>query len=96
MDISVIPAYNEEQNIQAAMLRARDALRPFFECFNRRRRRRKPGRTPEIANACLRNPEIYLIHNTGNKGQGESILMGFGQTTGEFLAIERSKLQNCT
>ena len=80
MEISVIfPAYNEEQNIQAAMLRARDALRPLFDRFEIIIvDDASQDRTPQIADALAAEyPEIRVIHNKPNKGQGESILIGF-------------------
>ena len=82
MELSVIfPAYNEEQNIRSTMQRALDALRPLVEHFeilivNDKSR----DSTGQIADELARqHPEIRVIHNPRNAGQGASIVTGFQQ-----------------
>lgn len=80
MEISVIfPAFNEEQNIRTAMLRSLEALRPLFHHFEIIivDDASKDG-TAEIADVLATEyKEIRVIRNLENKGQGESILIGF-------------------
>jgi glycosyltransferase involved in cell wall biosynthesis len=80
MEISVIfPAYNEEENIRATIGRAVEALRPLFARFevlivNDASR----DRTGEIAEELAReHPQVRVMHNARNLGQGGSIVAGF-------------------
>lgn len=80
MEISVIfPAYNEGENVKATMARALEALRATCERFEiiliDDCSTDGTGRmADELATI---NPEIRVIHNAKNMGQGASIVTGF-------------------
>jgi glycosyltransferase involved in cell wall biosynthesis len=78
--LSVIyAAYNEESNIRDTITRSLEALRSRFQTFelliiNDKSR----DRTGEIAEELARaHPEISVIHNEKNIGQGASLAEGF-------------------
>jgi glycosyltransferase involved in cell wall biosynthesis len=82
MGISVVfPAYNEEGNIHATVGRALEALRSLVDEFeiiivNDS----STDATGRIADGlALQYPEIRVIHNVKNLGQGASIILGFRQ-----------------
>jgi glycosyltransferase involved in cell wall biosynthesis len=79
-EISVIfPGYNEEENIGPTIRRSLEALRPLFERFEIIIvDDASKDRTGAMADAlAAEHPEIRVIHNPVNVGQGESILIGF-------------------
>lgn len=82
MNISVIlPAYNEEQNIEETISRSLEALRPLFEEFEiiiiDDASTDKTGKIADIL--ASKHQEIKVIHNSQNRGQGQNILLGFQQ-----------------
>jgi glycosyltransferase involved in cell wall biosynthesis len=80
MRLSVIyPAYNEEENIRETIARSLAALRPRCEAFeiliiDDRGQDATGALADELAAA---HPEISVLHNEHNVGQGESLLRGF-------------------
>lgn len=88
LSLSVIyPAYNEEENIRDTIARSLAALRARLEAFeiliiNDRSR----DRTGEIAEELARaNPEITVLHNPQNMGQGATLIEGFQRARGEWV-----------
>jgi glycosyltransferase involved in cell wall biosynthesis len=88
MEISAIyPAYNEEENIRSTMERSVAALRSLCSRFeivvvNDASR----DRTGEIADELsARYPEIRVLHNEQNLGQGGSIVRGFRSARFEWV-----------
>jgi glycosyltransferase involved in cell wall biosynthesis len=80
MSISVIfPCYNEEKNIEATIARSLEALRDQFEAFEIILiDDTSKDRTPEICDMlAAAHPEIRVLHNPVNLGQGASIVKGF-------------------
>ena len=82
MEISVIfPAYNEAENIRPTMEKALGALRPLCHRFEilivDDCGRDGTGRIADELAA--EHPEIRVIHNPQNMGQGASIVRGFEQ-----------------
>ncbi len=80
MELSVVfPAYNEEQNIRRTVSRSLDALRSLFNKFeiiiiNDV----STDETGSIAEAlAAQYPEVRVLHNPTNVGQGECQLIGF-------------------
>jgi len=88
MMISVIfPAYNEEPNIQTTMARALDTLRNLGDEFeiiivDDRGQDRTGAIVDELAAA---HPQIRVIHNARNLGQGASIVAGFREARGDWV-----------
>jgi len=82
MEITVVfAAYNEEKNAAATITRAVDALRGQFERFEiiivEDASRDGTGRIcDELAAA---HPEVRVLHNPKNVGQGASLVRGFQQ-----------------
>jgi glycosyltransferase involved in cell wall biosynthesis len=77
----VFAAYNEEKSVEAAMARALDALRDQFRQFEiviveDASRDRTPALCDALASA---HPEIRVLHNETNLGQGASLVRGFRQ-----------------
>ncbi len=88
MNISVIiPAYNEEANIEDTISLSLVALRPLFDNFEILIiDDASSDQTGEIANELAsKHPEINVIHNPTNKGQGESLRIGFKQARYELV-----------
>lgn len=80
MDISIIfPCYNEENNVERTMERALAALRSQFDRFEIILvQDASKDRTPEICDRlAVAHPEIRVLHNPKNIGQGASIVRGF-------------------
>ncbi|MGH7814715.1 MAG: glycosyltransferase family 2 protein [Candidatus Binataceae bacterium] len=82
MEISVIfPAYNEAENIRRTIAKAMEALPPLFDRFEiviiDDCGQDGTGRiADELAAA---HPEIRVIHNEKNLGQGACIALGFAE-----------------
>ncbi len=80
MQISVVfPCYNEEENIRGAMERAVTALAEQFDAFeillvDDASQDATPWICDELA---VRHPQIRVLHNAKNIGQGASIVRGF-------------------
>jgi glycosyltransferase involved in cell wall biosynthesis len=79
-DISVIyPAYNEADNIRSTIQRSIEALRPLCRAFEllivNDASKDDTGRIAEELAA--KYPEVRVIHNARNLGQGASIVRGF-------------------
>jgi glycosyltransferase involved in cell wall biosynthesis len=82
MNISVIfPAYNEEPNIDKTVSLSLEALRPRFEAFEIIIiDDASTDNTGEMADRLAsKHPEVKVIHNAKNRGQGPNILLGFQQ-----------------
>lgn len=83
----VFPGYNEESNIRHSVEGALEALRPLFKEFeiivvNDASR----DRTGEIADELAKqHPEVRVIHNSRNLGQGASIVVGFESARCDLL-----------
>jgi len=80
MNISVVfPCYNEENNIETTMGKALDALRQQFEVFEILIvEDASADQSPQICDKlAVLNPEIRVLHNPENLGQGASIVRGF-------------------
>jgi dolichol-phosphate mannosyltransferase len=75
----VFPAYNEAENIRATMAKALHALRGLFDRFEiliiDDCGRDGTGRIADALAA--EHPEIRVLHNARNMGQGASIVRGF-------------------
>jgi glycosyltransferase involved in cell wall biosynthesis len=88
MQFSIIyPAYNEAQSIQSAVTRTIEALRPLFDRFeilivNDASRDSTGDIAEELAQ---RYPEVRVLHNETNQGQGGSLIVGFRAARGELL-----------
>lgn len=88
MELTVIyPAYNERDNARETLTRTLNALRAITERFevvviddgSR-------DGTPEIVEAMARdNPEIRLLRNDRNMGQGATLLRGFAEARHEWV-----------
>ena len=79
-DISVIyPAYNEAGNIRSTIQRSVEALRPLCRAFEllivNDASKDDTGRIAE--ELAVMYPEVRVIHNPRNLGQGGSIVRGF-------------------
>ena len=88
MGISVIiPAYNEESNIARTMQLALVVLRAQFDDFEITLIDDfSTDRTSELADSlAAEHPEIRVIHNPKNMGQGASLLIGFQAARKEFV-----------
>jgi dolichol-phosphate mannosyltransferase len=88
MQITIVyPAYNEEKNIRSTLDRSLAALRARFESFEILLINDKSAdATGEIADEyAAANPEIRVIHNRVNQGQGASLRVGFAEARGELL-----------
>jgi glycosyltransferase involved in cell wall biosynthesis len=82
MEISVVfPAYNEEMNLESAMTRALEALRPQFSAFEVIIV--EDASTDSTGALCDRSaavhPDIRVLHNPKNLGQGGSLVRGLGE-----------------
>jgi glycosyltransferase involved in cell wall biosynthesis len=88
MRLSVIyPAYSEEENIRPTIARSLAALRPRCEAFeiliiDDRGQDATGAIADELAAA---HPEISVVHNERNLGQGESLLKGFRLARHEWV-----------
>lgn len=86
--LSVIyPAYNEEENIRDTIARSLEALRARLESFeiliiNDKSRDRTGDIAEELARA---HPEITVLHNPRNMGQGATLIEGFQRARGEWV-----------
>jgi glycosyltransferase involved in cell wall biosynthesis len=77
----VFAAYNEEKNVEAAMAQALDALRGQFQRFEIIivEDASRDG-TPALCDALAAvHPEIRVLHNEKNLGQGATLVRGFQQ-----------------
>ena len=86
--LSVIyPAYNEEQNLRSAVERSVEALRGLGSCFEIIVvDDGSTDGTPAIADELGREfPQVRVIHNQRNRGQGRSIQAGFATAKGRLL-----------
>jgi dolichol-phosphate mannosyltransferase len=88
MGVSVIfAAYNEEMNITATMAKALDAMRGMdrdFEIIIVDDKSKDA--TGQIADQlAAANPEIRVLHNEVNMGQGASLVRGFQQARFELV-----------
>lgn len=83
----VIPAYNEEMNIEKAMERALTTLEKLFETFEILVINDcSTDRTGEIADGLAAADErIRVLHNEVNLRQGASLLKGFAKTRYELV-----------
>lgn len=83
----VFPAYNEEYNIERTMKRSLQALRDRFSAFeiiliDDQSRDHTFEKAKTIA---ADNPEIHVLRNTVNMGQGKTLLRAFDEARGEFV-----------
>lgn len=88
MEISVIlPAYNEAENIRPAVAKSLEALRPLFDRFEivivDDCGQDGTGRIADELAA--KHPEVRVIHNERNTGQGASIVRGFNEARYDLL-----------
>ena len=83
----IFPAYNEEQNIRAAIARSVEAMRPRFQIFELLIiDDGSTDRTGEIAEELAQTyPEVTVIHNRQNMGLGETLYRGFQCAQGELV-----------
>ena len=77
----VFAAYNEEKSVRATILRSLDALRERFDEFEiliveDRSRDSTPAICDELAGE---HPQVRVLHNEKNMGQGASLVRGFQQ-----------------
>jgi dolichol-phosphate mannosyltransferase len=90
MEISVVfTAYNEEKNAVATIERALAALRGQFDRFEIILvDDTSKDRTPEICDAlAAAHPEIRVLHNPRNMGQGASLVRGFQEAKYELVTF---------
>ena len=83
MEISVVfPCYNEEKNIRSTIERSLQALRAQFDAFEIILvQDASKDSTPELCDRLsAEHPEIRVLHNPVNVGQGASIVRGFQQS----------------
>jgi glycosyltransferase involved in cell wall biosynthesis len=88
MEISVIyPAYNEAGNIERTIRRSVEALRSLFDRFEIIIvDDASADETGEIAESlAAEHPEIKVIHNAANQGQGESLRIGFREASYDLV-----------
>ncbi len=88
MEISVVfAAYNEEASVEAAIERALDALRPQFTAFEIIIvEDASTDSTPELCDRlAAAHPEIRVLHNPRNLGQGGSLVRGFRDARYEWV-----------
>jgi dolichol-phosphate mannosyltransferase len=91
MEISVVfTAYNEQQNVAAAITRALDALRPQFERFeiilvDDASRDHTGAICDQLA---AEHPEVRVLHNPRNLGQGASLVRGFEQAGYDLVTFD--------
>jgi dolichol-phosphate mannosyltransferase len=88
MGISIVfAAYNEEMNIASTMAKALDAMRGLgleFEIIIVDDKSKDA--TGQIADSlAAANPEIRVLHNQRNMGQGASLVQGFQQARYELV-----------
>jgi len=88
MEITVVyPAYNEEENIRSTVERSLEALREQFEDFEILIvDDRGQDNTGAIADELARqHPEVRVLRNPRNLGQGESLKNGFREARGDLV-----------
>ncbi|MBZ5727242.1 MAG: glycosyltransferase family 2 protein [Acidobacteriia bacterium] len=88
MGISVVfAAYNEEKNVVSAMARALEALRAQFEKFEIIivEDASRDGTAAICDQLAAAHPEIRVLHNEKNMGQGASLVRGFAAARHEFV-----------
>jgi len=88
MEISVVfAAYNEEKNVESAIGRALDAMRPQFSTFEIIVV--DDASTDSTGALCDRlaagHPEVRVLHNPKNLGQGASLVRGFREARYDFV-----------
>ncbi len=88
MEISAIyPAYNEEENIVSTVEKTLEALRPITERFelliiNDASKDRTGAIAEDLAS---KHPEVRVLHNKVNLGQGGSLVEAFRKAKYEFV-----------
>ncbi len=83
----VFAAYNEEKSVRATIALALEALRERFPAFEiliveDASRDATPSICDELAG---RYPEVRILHNERNMGQGASLVRGFQQARYEYV-----------
>ena len=88
MNISIVlPAYNEQPNVERTVLRTIEVVRPLFERFEIIivDDASTDGTLQIARELALRHGEVRVIHNERNLGQGACQLLGFARARYELI-----------
>jgi glycosyltransferase involved in cell wall biosynthesis len=88
MEISAIyPAYNEEENIVSTVEKTLEALRPITERFEILivNDASRDGTGAIAEDLACKHPEVRVLHNKVNLGQGGSLVEAFRKAKYEFV-----------
>jgi glycosyltransferase involved in cell wall biosynthesis len=92
----VLPAYNEEANVEIVVNEALEAIPNYFECYEIIIvDDGSKDKTPEIADRlAATHPEVVrVIHHRPNKGYGAALTTGFRAAKGDYLMFMDSDRQ---
>jgi len=91
----ILPAHNEEPNIEAVVRQATDVLPTLFRDYEVLIvDDGSHDRTPEIADAlAAENPHVQALHHPKNRGYGGALTTGFNHATGDYLMFMDSDRQ---
>ena len=91
----ILPAHNEEPNIEAVVRQATDVLPTLFTDYEVLVvDDGSKDRTAEIADElAAENPHVKALHHPKNKGYGGALTTGFTNATGDYLMFMDSDRQ---
>ncbi|HUS16423.1 MAG TPA: glycosyltransferase family 2 protein [Chloroflexia bacterium] len=91
----ILPAHNEEPNIEAVVRLAADVLPRYFRDYEVLVvDDGSKDRTPELADAlAAENPHVVALHHPKNRGYGGALTTGFTSATGDYLMFMDSDRQ---
>lgn len=91
----ILPAHNEEPNIEAVVRQATDVLPTLFKDYEVLVvNDGSKDRTGEIADAlAAENPHVRALHHPKNRGYGGALTTGFTNATGDYMMFMDSDRQ---
>lgn len=91
----ILPAHNEEPNIEAVVREAVEVLPTLFRDYEVLAvDDGSKDRTPEIIDAlAAENPHVKALHHPKNRGYGGALTTGFSNATGDYMMFMDSDRQ---
>jgi len=91
----ILPAHNEEPNIEAVVRQAAEVLPTLFSDYEVLVvDDGSKDRTPELADAlAAENPHVRALHHPKNRGYGGALTTGFANATGDYWMFMDSDRQ---